>query len=193
MRTARTSSPLREATTTPRRTSTHPHAGPAPSDGGMPPAEPHRARLLRYVLRLTSGDAHRAEDIVQETMLRAWLSWDRGVQQDDEHRQAWLFTVARNLAVDAHRRERCIPVGAVPEPLLTRPGGTDMADNVVNRRFIAQAMARLSLEHREVLARVHLVDESGEDTARALGVPKGTVKSRTHYALRALRREVLAA
>lgn len=193
MRTARTSSPLRQGAVAPRRASALRPAGPAPSADGLPPAEPHRARLLRYVLRLTSGDAHRAEDIVQETMLRAWLSWDRCAQQDDEHRQAWLFTVARNLAVDAHRRERCIPVGAVPEPLLTRPTGTDIADNVVNRHVIAQAMARLSLEHREVLARVHLVDESGEDTARALGVPKGTVKSRTHYALRALRREVMAA
>jgi RNA polymerase sigma factor (sigma-70 family) len=66
--------------------------------------------LLRLTTALTSGDRGRAEDLVQETMLRAWTHRDN---LDISHRcpQAWLTTVARHLAVDAHRARRARPRG----------------------------------------------------------------------------------
>jgi RNA polymerase sigma-70 factor (ECF subfamily) len=144
------------------------------------------------VYRLTSGDTHRAEDIVQETMLRAWLT---GLDRHDEDRRiAWLYRVARNLAVDAHRRDRAVPVGALPDDMLHRPDDTgDLADTVVDRQLVRRALARLSPEHREVLFHVHLHDRTRAEAARVIGVPQGTVKSRNHYALEALRRELPAA
>ncbi|WP_129841611.1 sigma-70 family RNA polymerase sigma factor [Streptomyces sp. RFCAC02] len=162
---------------------------------GLPAAERYRDRLLRYVLRLTAGDSHRAEDIVQETMLRAWLADSRRAGDgDDERLAAWLHTVARNLAIDAHRRDRALPAGMVPSPLLKQPAdGTEMADRVADRMLVTAALARLTPEHRAVLVHIHLHGRSGAEAARDLGIPQGTVKSRVHYALSALRREIRAA
>jgi RNA polymerase sigma-70 factor (ECF subfamily) len=176
-------------------------ARPGPARPAPPPAaERYRGRLLQFVSRLTAGDRHHAEDIVQETMLRAWLAADEfaeeasGGRSNDDHLAAWLHTVARNLAVDAHRRDRCVPMGLMPSPLLNRTaGGGDVAETVVNRVSLLRAMARLRPAHRDILVHVHVRDQSREDTARLLGIPKGTVKSRVHYALVALRSEWPAA
>ncbi|MCE7083379.1 sigma-70 family RNA polymerase sigma factor [Streptomyces sp. ST2-7A] len=152
----------------------------------------HRERLLRHVVRLT-GDPHRAEDIVQETLLRAWVFVELGEDEDpaeEERLIAWLHRVARNLVIDAHRRDRAVPVGVVPDELLPPTGGTDVAEAVVDRQVVRHALARLSPAHREVLVEVHLRDRTGAEAARAIGIPPGTVKSRTHYALVALRREL---
>ena len=159
-----------------------------------PVAERYRERLSRYVSRLTAGDAHRAEDIVQETMLRAWLAADEFAGNED-HLAAWLYVVARNLAVDARRRERSVPTGIMPAALLHRAadGGADVADVVADRVTLVRSLADLSPQHREVLVHVHVYDRSREDTARLLGIPQGTVKSRLHYALSALRQEFAAA
>ncbi|GAA3859208.1 sigma-70 family RNA polymerase sigma factor [Streptomyces sedi] len=161
-----------------------------------PAAERHRNRLLRYVNRLTGGDPHGAEDIVQETMLRAWLASDEFAddesrsRQDDDRLAAWLYVVARNLAVDARRRDRSTPTGITPAGLLQRATDTpDMAETVVNRIALTGALARLGPRHRDALVHVHLCDRSRDETARLLGIPQGTVKSRVHYALSTLRRE----
>ncbi|RKN09415.1 sigma-70 family RNA polymerase sigma factor [Streptomyces radicis] len=178
-----------------------PVARAAPSAGPqLPAAERHRDRLLRYVNRLTAGDSHRAEDIVQETMLRAWLAADEfagegsGFRHDDDHLAAWLHIVARNLAVDAHRRDRSVPVGITPPDLLQRAADdADVAEAAVNRVAVTRSLARLGPWHRDVLVHVHLRDRSRADTARIMGIPQGTVKSRLHYALTALRREFAGA
>ncbi|MQS09055.1 sigma-70 family RNA polymerase sigma factor [Streptomyces alkaliphilus] len=153
----------------------------------------HRERLLRHIVRLTTGDTHRAEDIVQETLLRAWIFVELGDEEDpaeEERLVAWLHRVARNLVIDAHRRDRAVPVGVVPDELLPPATGSDVADTVVDRQVVRHALARLSPAHREVLVEVHLRDRTGAEAARAIGIPPGTVKSRTHYALVALRREL---
>ncbi|WP_078856613.1 sigma-70 family RNA polymerase sigma factor [Streptomyces sp. NBRC 109706] len=169
----------------------------------LPAAERYRDRLLRYVRRLTAGDPHRAEDIVQETMLRAWLAAEEfsgefagkpEPSRNDDRLAAWLHVVARNLAFDAHRRERSVPAGIMPTGLLGQADeGVDVAEAVVNRVAVTRALAGLSPLHRDVLVHVHLCDHSRADTARLLGIPRGTVKSRAHYALSALRREFPAA
>lgn len=147
---------------------------------------------MRYAGRLTDGDRYRAEDIVQETLLRAWRRPPVTGQDDDERLLAWLYTVARNLSIDMYRRERSVPVGAVPLQLLNRAADGDLAEQVVDRQVVRTALTRISDEHREVIVRVHLCDRAGGDAAREIGISPGTVKSRTHYALRALRRELAA-
>jgi RNA polymerase sigma-70 factor (ECF subfamily) len=148
--------------------------------------EEHGDALFAHALRLVSGDRQRAEDLVQETLLRAW----RHPEALDPERgsvRAWLFTTARHLAIDAWRR-RASRVGEVvtddlPEP----PPEIDEADRAVEAWTVAEALARLSPAHRDVLVECFYQGRSVAEAAARLGVPPGTVKSRTHYALRSLR------
>ena len=86
----------------------------------------HAGPLLRYALHLTSGDRQRAEDIVQETLLRAWLHPDAIAERPA---RPWLFAVARNLAVDAYRARRARPheVGETALELVPAPDQVDRA------------------------------------------------------------------
>jgi RNA polymerase sigma-70 factor, ECF subfamily len=147
--------------------------------------EQHAGPLFAYALRLTAGDRGRSEDIVQETLLRAW----RHPQALDPERgpvRSWLFTVARNVAVDAHRARRARPTEVGDEALAVVPAG-DEIEQALDRWLIADALATLSLEHRAVLVENYHRGRSVAEEAAVLGVPAGTVKSRTFYALRALR------
>jgi RNA polymerase sigma-70 factor (ECF subfamily) len=147
--------------------------------------EEHGGPLLAYATRLTDGDRQRAEDIVQETLLRAWrhpeaLAADRGSARP------WLCTVARNLAVDAHRARMARPPEVGPDALSVVAVG-DEADRVLESWIVTDALRALSADHREVLVETYFRGKSVAEAASALGVPPGTVKSRTYYALRALR------
>jgi RNA polymerase sigma-70 factor (ECF subfamily) len=147
--------------------------------------EQHAAPLLAYGLRLTSGDRGRAEDIVQETLLRAWrhpeaLDPDRGPVR------SWLFTVARNVAVDAHRARRARPTEVGEEALAVVPA-VDEIEQALDTWLISDALATLSPEHRAVIVETYFRGRSVADAAAVLGIPAGTVKSRTFYGLRALR------
>src|SRR5262250_3596208 len=68
----------------------------------------YRAPLLSYVLRLTAGDRHQAEDVVQETMVRAWRE-ARRLDLSEPSLMPWLATVARRIEIDEHRRKRTRP------------------------------------------------------------------------------------
>ncbi|MCL2544105.1 MAG: sigma-70 family RNA polymerase sigma factor [Nocardioidaceae bacterium] len=144
----------------------------------------HGPALWRYVLRLTGGNTAMAQDVVQETLLRAWrhpeaFSPGRGSPR------GWLYAVARRIVVDDHRsaRSRHETVVAEPPERVT----PDLAAQVVDHEVLAQAMTRLSAEHRDVLRECYYRGRSVADAASTLGIAPGTVKSRTHYALRALR------
>src|SRR3954451_15707186 len=145
----------------------------------------HAAPLLAYAVRLCGGDRGRAEDIVQETLLRAW----RHPQALDPERgplRSWLFTVARNVAVDAHRARRARPSEVGDEALALVPAG-DEIEHALDTWLIAEAMSSLTPDHRAVLVETYYRGRSVAEAASALGVPPGTVKSRTFYALRALK------
>jgi RNA polymerase sigma-70 factor, ECF subfamily len=143
----------------------------------------HAAALLRYSLRMTDGDRQRAEDIVQETLLRAWLHPEAIA---DRPARPWLFAVARNLAVDAHRARRARPP-EVGESALSLVAVPDEADRVLESWAVADAMAVLRPDHRRVLLETYYRGRSVAEAASVLGIPAGTVKSRAFYALRALK------
>jgi len=146
--------------------------------------EEHGRAMLAYSARLT-GDYSLAEDVVQEALVRAWRhltdqAWDKSATR------AWLFTVIRNLVIDRARarKARPIEVGVTP---MTDPAERDHADRVVNSMLVIQALDSLSPEHRAVLEGVYIHGHTIRETAEKLGIAPGTVKSRTYYALRALR------
>jgi RNA polymerase sigma-70 factor (ECF subfamily) len=143
----------------------------------------HAAPLLRYALRMTDGDRQRAEDIVQETLLRAWLHPEAIA---DRPARPWLFAVARNLAVDAHRARKARP-HEVGESALTLIPVPDEADRVLESWAVADALAALRPDHRRVLLETYYRGRSVAEAAVVLGIPAGTVKSRAFYALRALK------
>jgi RNA polymerase sigma-70 factor (ECF subfamily) len=146
----------------------------------------HAGPLLRYALHLTSGDRQRAEDIVQETLLRAWLHPEA---ISERPARPWLFAVARNLAVDAYRARRARP-HEVGEGALELVAAPDEADRALESWAVADALSSLRPEHRSVLLETYYRGRSVAEAASALGIPAGTVKSRTFYALRALKLEL---
>jgi RNA polymerase sigma-70 factor (ECF subfamily) len=145
----------------------------------------HAAALFAFALRLTRGDRGRAEDIVQETLVRAWQH-PQALEPSRGAARPWLFTVARRLAVDAHRARGARP-REVDDLALVSMSATDDIDAALDRLLVADALAALSPQHRAVLVEVFFRDRGIDGAATALGVPAGTVKSRTYYALRALK------
>jgi RNA polymerase sigma-70 factor (ECF subfamily) len=146
----------------------------------------HGDALFAHALRLCDGDRQRAEDLVQETLLRAWRH-PEALDPDRGSTRAWLFTTARRLAIDAWRRREArvgeVVTDAIPEPR----SELSEADRAVEAWTIAEALERLSPSHREVLVECFYRGRSVAEAATVLGIPAGTVKSRTHYAVRALR------
>ncbi|GAA2793049.1 sigma-70 family RNA polymerase sigma factor [Crossiella cryophila] len=151
----------------------------------------HREVLLRFARRLLPGDPHRAEDVVQECMLRAWRNSETLAAKDARVR-AWLFTVARNLIVDWARRDNARPVLLDDDDFDALPSGTDFADEVLERCVVDQGLARLNPMQRQALEQVYRLDQTRLRAAAVIGVPVGTVKSRVHHATIAMT-EALAA
>lgn len=144
----------------------------------------HAGALFAFALRL-SGNRERAEEVAQETLFRAWQN-PRSVDGSQGSARAWLFTVARNLVTDSWRGDAARPRCSGDESLdLT--AAPDEIDRAVESWGIAEALRRVTPEHRQVLFHSFYLGHSVDQTSLAVGIPAGTVKSRTYYALRALR------
>ena len=143
----------------------------------------HGGALLRYALHLTGGDRQKAEDLVQETIVRAWRHPEALA---DRPARPWLFAVARNLAVDAYRARQSRPPEAGQDAFETLPAQDD-ADRTLESWAVAEALASLRPDHRSVIVETYYRGCSVAEAAATLGIPPGTVKSRTYYALKALK------
>lgn len=146
--------------------------------------EEHGRSLLAYATRLT-GDRAAAEDVVQETLVRAWKHADRLVESRGSVR-GWLLTVVRNIVTDRFRAKAARPAEVAESPA-TPPIQRDHSDTVVDTMVVTDALDRVSGEHRDVLVELYYRGRSVAEAAAELGIPPGTVKSRSYYALRALR------
>ncbi|MDA0168949.1 sigma-70 family RNA polymerase sigma factor [Solirubrobacter taibaiensis] len=160
------------------------------ADGRHDPAagvlyDRYARRILALGTRLL-GDRALAEDLVQETfvgLLRAAPRFDasRGTVR------ALLFTIARRSAIDLHRRRTAGPGLTTELPLELADQGDDAFDALVAEIDLRAAMAELPEQHREMLELAYDRDLAQPAIAERLGIPLGTVKSRTSNALRALR------
>jgi RNA polymerase sigma-70 factor, ECF subfamily len=158
--------------------------------GGERREEAFREVYRRYERRLYGlglsllGDAGLAEELVQETSIRLWrnaASFDPGRGTPS----AFIFTIARRMAVDLWRRPSSRPF--LPE-VEVDPTRDDEFDNLVRSLTVRDALDSLSEQHREVLELSYRGDLTQAEIAGRLGVPLGTVKSRTYNALRLFKR-----
>jgi RNA polymerase sigma-70 factor (ECF subfamily) len=178
----------------------------------MPPSEPPlatealaRALYLRHGpplqrwLRRRCDDPQVAEEVLQEAILSAWRRYE---QYDPERgsERAWLFGIARNAANtrDRGRRRHLRVVPTDPTTVGSDEAGTGDDDlaRVVDRTLVVDAMSALSPDHRAVIVAAYFERRTTREMSALLGIPEGTVKSRLHHGLRALRanleeREVL--
>ena len=147
----------------------------------------NRSALLHFLRRLTPpGSPSAAEDLLQETMLRAWRSLDQ-LPTGDESERRWLFTVARRLAIDAYRKRRIRPAEVGLTEVDLAPAANAAADTAIASLTLRHAVGELGAAHRSVLLELYVRGNSIDEAAARLGIPAGTVKSRAHYAVRHLR------
>ncbi|MEV5679726.1 sigma-70 family RNA polymerase sigma factor [Streptomyces sp. NPDC052069] len=166
--------------------------GEPPAGSGAPDEElmralyrEHAGPLLAYVLRLVAGDRQRAEDVVQETLIRAWKNAGR-LDRATGSVRPWLVTVARRIVIDGHRSRRARPREVEPSPLEEMPA-KDEIERALWLMTLADALDDLTPAHREALVETYFRGRTVNEAAEVLGVPGGTVRSRVFYALRSMK------
>ncbi len=145
----------------------------------------HGTVLMRFALKLTLGDSHRAQDIVQETLLRAWRH-PEVVDGRAEVIRSWLFTVTRHVAIDMWRTQSRHD-DIIEEQPTDRPNPVEPIEQAMTAMHVRAALAQLTPEHRQVIVEVYYLGRSVAEIAQLLNIPEGTVKSRTYYGLRHLK------
>lgn len=141
--------------------------------------------LFAFVVRLL-GDPQAAEEVVQDTLVRAWRHADR-FDPDRGSLASWLFTIARNLTTDRARRAAARPRAVATLEAADAPLADAEVDRALEAWQMASALHSLSEEHRTVIIEAYYRGHSTAEIANRLGIPQGTVKSRLFYGLRALR------
>jgi RNA polymerase sigma-70 factor (ECF subfamily) len=147
----------------------------------------HGQALLAYAERFTA-DRGRAEDIVQETFLRAWRQLPR-LMADERPVRGWLLQVARRLLIDAARAARARPILS-QDTQATEPAVDGGLDQLLDQTILLDALQRLSPAHQQIVIETFLLGTPLHVIAARLGVPAGTARSRLHYALAQLRRQL---
>jgi RNA polymerase sigma-70 factor, ECF subfamily len=185
----------------PRRTETA-AAQPPPKTPGKPgfaeEALPHMEAVYRYAMRLTRGNSHEAEDIVQDVFLRAYRSWD--TFQPGTNCRAWLFTICRNRFLrKKERRDRrpevvasqidadveALAVTAVFSEIETADPETDFFSSFIDEE-VMRAVDELPEPFRETLILSDIDGLGYRELSEVLEVPIGTVKSRLYRGRRLL-------
>lgn len=147
----------------------------------------HSRALMNELLGWTGGDWQAAEDLLQETMMRAWRNLDT-LNTDPLVLRPWLRTVARRAAIDRYRFRSARPQETELDAL-ERYGEPDepFEEQLLERQTVRELLGGLSEAHRSALVHVYLLDQTVPQAASSLGVPVGTVKSRIHHALHMVR------
>lgn len=156
----------------------------------------HLEVLYGQGLRLTGGDEARAEDLVQETMLKAWRSWD--TYDRGTNCRAWLMTILRNTFINEFRQQKSRPDPVDYDDVEERPIWSQLKqedpageffDRIVDDRIV-EAIEDLPDEFRVAVVLSDVEDLSYEEIAEQLGIPVGTVKSRLYRGRRRLQEEL---
>jgi RNA polymerase sigma-70 factor (ECF subfamily) len=153
-------------------------------------AVPHMDTLYDAALRLT-GDRAAAQDLTQETMLRALRSFS--TFQAGTNCKAWLLRIQYNLFCTQYRKERRMPLVWLDsseepaiEPASFEPGPEEQAVRELDRESVRRAIARLPQEFRTAVTLVDIHGLSCAEAAEVMSVPRGTILSRLHRARRRL-------
>lgn len=184
------------------------------ADGRSSPGEPavaglrdedevHAAYLLygpelyRFVLRGLS-DPGAAQDVTQETFVKAWRFADR-YDPELSSLRVWLFGIARNTMIDHSRAAKARPwqsnlvdpptAQAIDSEVSSRIGRAvgDGTDRLLDSWLVEEALRRISEHHRVAIVETHLRERPYDEVAGELRIPVGTLRSRVFYGLRALR------
>lgn len=142
----------------------------------------HGSALFRYALWLAGGDRRKADELVQEAMVRAAR---HAAELDPPRARSWLLAVTRSIAVDAHLASRT----GQQEPENTVPGEMPAGDQparAVQALIVTEALASLEPDQLAVVVELYYRGRSVEEAATALGIPPDTVKSRASTALKVL-------
>ena len=138
---------------------------------------------LYAIARLVAQDADIAEDAVQEAMVRCWR--DLPKLRDASRFEAWVRRLLLNSVADQFRGRRRFEARIVV--LRSEPSVIDSSADLADRDEVQRAFRRLSIEHRTIVVLHHYLGLSIPEVAATLGIPRGTAKSRLHYAMEALR------
>jgi RNA polymerase sigma-70 factor (ECF subfamily) len=139
---------------------------------------------LHSAARRILHDTSLAEDATQQALLDVWRNLPR--LRDPDRFEAWAYRLLVNACHAEGRRERRHRgnLRLLPHD---EPTTTDATSRVANLEQVDHAFRGLSLEHRTVVVLIHYVGMSTNEAATAMGTPVGTVRSRLHYALQAMR------
>ena len=148
------------------------------------------AKALHCYVEQFCPDWASADDIVQETFIRAWRHLPE-LSADERPVRPWLFRVARNLLIDANRAARARPMTVEEEQQPAGEVGTDSGlEEILDRQLVSAALQHLSPAHQTVLLETFYRGGTLATVARELGIPHGTARSRLHYALGAMRKQL---
>ncbi|MGW3958692.1 sigma-70 family RNA polymerase sigma factor [Amycolatopsis sp. NPDC005003] len=161
--------------------------GPATGDDFVPLLyKDFRATLFAQVLSLTNHDRQWTEDVVQETMIRAWQHSDT-LEREPGMLRGWLLTVARRIVIDGWRNRRVRPQEVALE-IPENAESTDRTDSSLAALTITRALRELDAKYQSVIYETYLAGNTVRQAAEILGIPEGTVKSRLYTAMRQLRK-----
>ena len=149
----------------------------------------HGAELFRFALR-GLGDVNAAQDVVQETFLRAWRAAGR-FDSSVASLRVWLFAIARTAMIDHARASAVRPWDANVQEATAADGGQgaveDQTERLMRSWMIQEALQRISEQHRTAIVETHLKERPYDEVAAEQGIPVGTLRSRVFYGLKSLR------
>jgi RNA polymerase sigma-70 factor (ECF subfamily) len=148
----------------------------------------HRAAVHAYFVGRTT-DRWAAADLTQEVFLRVWRRLPEVAGTSVDGQRKWIFTVARHLSIDAHRRERSradTETALRNEPMPAPPSASTAVIAAERIAVVADAIKRLPEQQRTTLAMATAGELTSTEIAVALGIPAGTVRYRLSLARRTL-------